>query len=822
MTSHTARFRILLATLGLALQPYLTCPAQEPSDMEVRTIQGLAGRRLYDLAVSYADRILDDPQTSGLVRVDVAVALIDTLAQKAYQSPNPEDWQVARQTAADWQQKIQSPREILISVQAALVDQLQVEKWVRELETDTAAAGTREQAQAAIAGLAARLADLQEQTRSLLNQRPSPREEAEWFTPNELLTLRYNLEYQQARCQMHRAALYDDAEELNRKDVLLQVRQQLNSVLQSLRPDQPLWWAVQADRLTIARSLDDYKEAAQIVNGLPASQGALSGRQQVQAEWIRTLVRQRRLEEAVALAGKDSQACDSPVLDLTRLELFVALATQSGERIWQERALELTRNMESTHGGYWGRLANLAVVGNVSQNSATGTNLDFLVRVADEAQRKKQWPQALQALDAAYQQALVSNQADAAWKLGFRAASIAQTQGHHEVAAQRFTDLATRHSDLPAAHTGLLMACWNLTRGMSGNPARIQQYESQLVQLIESWPQSSSADQARIWLAAIRRHQENWPAAIGLLLDVSAASPLFDQAVQDLRDVTGQLLRDPALSLESRSNVCSALIVRLSPLIETPAASLPDNWQDTRARIILQLVELQTLFDRQLKSDLTGPWRELVQNPDTPADIQPSVAALDFIRQERPLRWGNTPEDKVNQLQIILQGLFPDPESGNRQQKCRRLLAAAETFAAEIQQLPEPLRRQWTNATIDCLIFTERPQEAIELASDLANQYPKDAAVQLRLAELLNQQAAGSPSALAEALGQWRKIARFSRANSEHWYRAKYEVARLLVEQGNSDEALKLLNFIRAVPPGWSEASNAPAFDELLRSLGGN
>ncbi|MCP4462404.1 MAG: hypothetical protein GY819_06345, partial [Planctomycetaceae bacterium] len=252
--------------LGICLLAvtYLSGPsahAQLEPSIEVRTINGLTQRRLFDVATTYAETLLVSGQLDGRATVDITVALLDTLAKKAYQSSDPADWDNARKKAVTWEATNQSPRKILISVQAALLEQLQIERWIRELELKLAGAETKALAVEAISNLVNRFSALQADIKTLLNRRPSPREEAEWFTANELLTLRYNIEYQRARTLLYRAALYNDAEDLNRNDVLTMVEGQLKSVLQSMSPSLPLWWTVQADRIALARKMRDYQSA---------------------------------------------------------------------------------------------------------------------------------------------------------------------------------------------------------------------------------------------------------------------------------------------------------------------------------------------------------------------------------------------------------------------------------------------------------------------------------------------------------------------------------------------------------------------------------
>ena len=140
------------------------------------------------------------------------------------------------------------------------------------------------------------------------------------------------------------------------------------------------------------------------------------------------------------------------------------------------------------------------VVGTMTESGANG-NLELLVRVATEAQRKSQWPEAIRALDAAIALAISENNRDLAYKLGFRAAAIQQDQKQYSLAAQRFESLAMEFSGNADAHSAHLMACWNLSRTVGSDQALFDKYQEMLEYNLQTWPAASSADQSRIWLA---------------------------------------------------------------------------------------------------------------------------------------------------------------------------------------------------------------------------------------------------------------------------------------------------------------------------------
>ncbi|MGI9519523.1 MAG: hypothetical protein ACR2NP_20900 [Pirellulaceae bacterium] len=807
----------------LVLLAASAAPAQlaEPSD-DVLTVQGLQQRRLFELAISHARAKLSENSDATRANIELVVAMLETMTAQAMQTPaarRDAAWQAVRNEADTMNRQFAAaPRGLLIEIQRILIDQAQVEQLRQEIEAEMAPVAARDQALQLARVNIQQLTEVQDKLSQLMNRRNRSDDDPESFSSRELLALRYNVEYQLARALLHRGMLFGPDEQLNRTDTLELVEQQMSSVLQSVGPEEPLWWMVQSDRIAAARMTRNFARAAGIISTLPKEGGTPAARDQLNAELVRLLLVQRRLDDAVQLAGRNAFASQSPQLDLARIELYTAMAGKESGAGWQQRALELTKDIENVHGGYWARRASLLVVGTAAET--TGSNLDLLIRTADEFQRKQQWDEAVAALDQAAEQADPDSQADLAWKLGFRAAAIQQQQQQHVDAANRFESLAGTFGNLPDAHTAQLMACWNLARTIGDDQQVFERYAKMLQQLIDNWPDTSSADQARIWLGLVQENRKNWPAAIGLYLNVASTSPHFGSAVGHLqRIMTGWLQGEPGDSASAKA-IAQTVVESLSPLLKDEQDWATDPTVVQRVAVLLS--ELHLVYGAELDLDVETILSDVISSAGEDTELLQSARALQIVaasaRSGDISQLLNNIQPGARQLDILLQARA---RNSPRRLNAVSFARTADRLKDRIEQLPDAEQKRWQNEQSLAMQEQGNVAGSLQLLREQAVRFPNDSDVQLRLANALVTAANQDASLVEEALVQWRRIAQRSRKNSEDWFAAKYHVSSLLARQGNSDDALQLLRYIRAVPPGWHNSSLKSEFDELYRSLGG-
>jgi hypothetical protein len=806
--------------------------AQPDEGIDVRTIKGLAQRRLFDLARVHAESALQSA-TRPADQVALAVALLDAMAQQAATASGPQRdsaWAEVAEMARQLQSRLATaPRSVLLDVQSALVDQTRLQQLVREIDIEIADETARRQAQDLARSVQRELEQIRTRITRMINQPDSTRADDE-LSGAALLTLRYNIEYQATRALLQAGLLYPASEQASRADVMVRVEQQLQSVLQSVSPDQPLWWTIQADRLLAARSVSDWNLVSAIAASLPEQPPDALSRERLQSEMIQVRIAQNRLEEASRLVGNSSGASSLPELDMARLQLYSALSRQPGSEgsPWQQRALELARQVESAHGDYWGRRASLIVVGAATTGDSDG-NLDLLLRIATEAQRKKQWSEAIKALDAAFAVAVAGNNSELAWTTGFRAAAILQDQQQYGIAATRYEELASRFAENPEAHAAWLMACWNLSRTIGGDQALFDKYQQMLEDGLQTWPDSSSADQFRIWLAAVRQRQRQFGPALALLAAVKFDSPLLASAVEQIRQLIPMHIGQARSSGEETMPLL-IIVARLmeSALAANTASTTPQSGFDRdtlRDELMTLLAEMRWFYGVQDTVDtvetlasaaadrsenrLANHWRVLQIVRSVWTDIPPETVGQ-LLGQLTP------DEESLQALRTGLSGAFnvqPAPLA------CKQtLLIALDRFQGAIDAGSERNQYLWYSAAMEALVEIGDTR-GLELATRIAPRYPRDSAIQLGLGQLLLTAAAEDTSQAGRALAQWRKIASASRPQSNEWFTARLNVARLLAGSGQREEARKMLEYLQAVPPGWKNAANAADFEQLLGEL---
>ena len=829
-----------LLVLGTALTP--TClPAQtEDEQLEIRLVKGLLERRLFDLATSHAERLQSTPGTSERLKVEMAILHLNAQIDQTLRGPQQEraaSWQAVERSAANWRNQFaQSAYLILLEVQTALIGQTKLDITRQELSIGLATENTRQEAQQLARETEKKLLSAEQSVEQHLARQSATRGQKNQLTSWELLTLRSNIQYQIAKCLTNQARLYPADEKASRQGLLLKVRDRLTLVLNATTANTPLWWNVQVDRLMVDRLLRQYADATKIAERLSSEFPSESARLAVQNQRLKLAMAMGNLGHAQQVATQVSpewtRPSQSPAFDLTRIELYIHLSDDSstGDVNWNRSALDLAKQVGSVHGGYWARRANLLVVNTITPGEANN-RVDLLILVANEASRKGEWGDAVAALERAVQSAQQQNANQQIFELRYRIAAIQQEQKQHAQAATTFFSIAMAFPDEVGADAAGLLACWNLAKTIgtgksTERTALVIQYANQLDAVITTWPESAKANQARIWLGRVYLQQSQWFATIENALLVLPRDPLHREAIAQLAAALPPYLNHIAQQGRSTDDLFRLVDNHLRPRLETTAST--DRWSETQCQIALLLVKLNLihgasedmdpldLSDKAIQASQAGSYTCLPQAMAW-GSIAASFTGIAQAEIEHQLK--SCPATPPA-LAILLQGLTYKSHP-HRKLQAKLLLAVHQQQSEAIQALSDAEKRAWTEGLLDAFVILDQRNQAIEQAAQLAKQYSMEAATQIRFAQLLTELAEEQSTADSQnaALTQWRRIAKQLRKNSDPWFQAKFHIASLLKMKGDRDAAKKILDYIQAIPPGWTKSSWAEDFNSLHREL---
>ena len=191
-----------------------------------------------------------------------------------------------------------------------------------------------------------------------------------------------------------------------------------------------------------------------------------------------------------------------------------------------------------------------------------------------------------------------------------------------------------------------------------------------------------------------------------------------------------------------------------------------------------------------------------IDNPNNPKAAQAFKTAIFHAGKLVDVNKPETVERYSNMLDEFLK-TFPDSPDVNliRQQKQRlseALKAIPKTPAERLSEAQTALKEN-------------RPEDAVALFTSLAKEFPNAEDVQIGFAEALS-----ASNADKDALEQWRKVAQNVKQYSPQWYRAKYEVALLLVKTGQKDKAVEMIRLLKLLRPDLGGAEWSEKFEKLL------
>jgi TolA-binding protein len=831
-TIHRAARLLAWGVIGMALG-LPPCPSlgQTPTSPDQRFVQGLRQRRLYDLADEYCRRQLAEAGDEPIAQVDLVLQWVQTRVARAVSiapSQRTQAWQDAHAAAQEFIAKNPDhPRIVLVALQDALTwlaeGELRRREW--ELQPDPT---VQQQAAATLRRASQELANVQRQIDQALS-RGAVRRGAGELQPAELLALSNHAAFEIARGFQNIAALFAADDRLNRIDALTKVDGQLAELNGKVPREDPLWWRIQLLRSECLRMLGQVAEAAALWSGIPPAEVP----EAIAAAWWSEQIR-------LALAGNDPDRMVRRLsevgtryqtdadLSLALVELFLAESNRQTDaretERWQQRASQLLQSIQTHHGDYWARRANL-LVARLAPSSERLASTDLILRLASELLKKNEPDEAVRILDLAAQRATESQPPTAAADLSFQAAAIRQRQRQHADAADRFRLFAAAYPDDARAPEAHLAAIWNTAQLVGDDPDRLNQYAGLLREHLQDWPESATSAQAALWLAPLLLRGGQFEEALAVLTIIPRGSPSLESAQPLARQAALRWLRcangGDAASPRSTQKIADTILGYLKRWTDTGSNS-PENAPPG----VLAAQFLQTQIDLAFRDDQVDPAIETLQSLTAEshggqipfADEARMLLALCLATRDDPAGTAQLKLGDADSAELWLRAWRRLANDANRQSLSRLIIAAAQENPDALTSFPEELQLQWRLAIAESYWRVGEKTRGLAEFQQAIRQFPRSLAARIALARTAGSSA--EPEHQSLALATWRTVAAGTRPQSDEWFEAKYQVARLLLESGNRDEAAKLLRYLKTVPPGWDGSSLKPLFEQLLQQTG--
>jgi len=820
----------LSAALGLA------AGADGPST-DQRFLAGLRERGLYELAETHCTKRLADPGLTEIERAELTAELARALAEQAAASPPGEReplWQRASRATEEFiGQNPESSRLLLVRSQAALTLLDRGELARQEAELLGGDPSRYEEAKGHLRAAVARLEtldrDVEEQIR-----RPSPSpSQADPLSPDQLQSLRNTIQYQLARAYRNQAMCYP-ADSPDRANSLVKASRLLE-FLAKLPADDPLSYRSAIALVRCTRLLGEHERARQYIELLLRDEVPPAVQLEARAEAIGVLLATGRLDDALRLASQPREPGTpaSPELDYAALEAYLAAwraavkaKNDARARAWQDRVARQVEAIESLHGPYWGRRAELRLAGYV-RGAPGGGNLEMLVRAAESAYRSGNLDEALTAYDRARAATGQQGAADRAFELGYTAAAIEHHRGHHDQALGRFRRLATsnpRHPKAPRAHLLAVHHAAQLAREDSGGALDL--YVTLLREHLDTWPRGPTADDVRRRLARLREHQRDWQGAIVAYTGISPGTEDYEDAVAGAARCYRAWLDERKAAGRPTEAVAGEAAAWFESLLLDAQGRPPERWSPVQRRAVLEAARLRLGYTDDGYARAEGVLAAaLGGSADAPADWKSDARALLILslagqgkRSEAARVLEQLSAGPPEALLTMLDGL--GQIAAEAPPEVRRELAELQLRTMELLDAPgrEPpralKRRTVERLRARALADAGRTAEARAAYRELAAAYPRDGEIQEAYAELLLE--GEDRAALEAALEKWRELEKKSPPRSPRWFRAKYALALLHYRLDNPEQAAKIITLLKVLHPDLGGPEMRAKFEDLL------
>jgi hypothetical protein len=817
---------------------------------DAKLIEGLRLRRLFGLAEQHCQGIL---QTTELNPTDEAIFTIELIKTKTAQAilrggdERASAWQATEETANQFLIDLpEHPRRLLVQVQSALSRLSHGQLLRQELAADIAPESARTTALEQLRQARSQFNETRRTIAKLIPERRARTPAEHELSSEELLTLDNNIAYQLAITNVNRAQLYAVDDRLNRSEALVSVLDDLEDVKRQTSAGQPLWWESQVLQVECFRLLGRNADAKATLDRMvdaiePDTAEPASLLEQKIRFYSDTGNRSGLLETLQAAARRGAQAnSNTPKLDLARVEAMLGLsdrATGKEQEQWLARAAQLTRIIEHQHGGYWGRRAELVLIGSAAADSNSGgginemttknngtsdtsAKLDIRIRLAKQAMEKGRFDDAVKAYDVAAQMAKDAGNREQHFTLTVLACQALTKLNRNAAAAERLVELANSNKNYIHASAAHQLGCWNWAQLIAGDSEKQKRFIELLDQHLLNWPEATTANQAHVWLAGQRQTAKQWKPAFDSYVNVATTSPLFGDAMTRAVYCANQFLKDALNDADSNQQDTAAMAI-LKQFENLTNTSQPNSLAQFQA--LLAQAEFGLQHGVTKPTPLIAPLEQLITVSTQPAivgkgqalllaasahtdSLEPGLSRELLGKISKNQAWLATAENSLAAIALHHPSMATPAAKTIRV----RIIDQALTLPLEERQ-----KTAWLYRQASALSDSGDQSKALSTLEGLAEKFPRDATVQIKIARL--QSELFGESEPIRPLTKWRRLAAQLKPHTDNWYEAKLNVAQLLERSGKKEDAKKLLEYLKAIPPGWDNSRFKNDFESLLR-----
>ncbi len=814
-----------------ALQTDVDAQAQQDDQ---KLLTGLRERQLFDLANDYCQQLLESSDLPPQRRSTLVVHQLKNLTAKAVSSSSESRtkiWQQVDTIADNFSNSFQGSRVFLVRAQQSLAKIAQARLIRQEIDARLAQPGAD---QTAILLLRSVRDELDETIRDIdraipqaqTNQTPTD------LSMPQLLALKGNLQFQYAVCNLERSQLYGTNAKADRKDALTQAQEQIAAANRTAEKGKTLWWDAKLASSKCYRLLGRNKEAATTLKALPITLLPANLKPQLRMERLQVALASQNPTQVRTVINEALQQTQRPPLEdigLVQATAWLARIPDAEQAVrWKSISASLVKSIKSSHGRYWARRAELVLVDSIESNVAGNpaamsvspdADLLILTEAAQTALADKRYPDAVAGFDKAILLAKRQSDYSSVLRLSIQQGQVYEKIDQHSDAADVLIDAAIVKPNLPQAAAAHLLGCWNLSQTITGPDAAKNRttYQQNLEQHLQTWPTSPTTESALFWLGEQHRQNRNNRSAMDTFLQVPTDSKRFPQALTQAAAAASNIL----LSLEQTQQPLEIMTDRLLGQLRQPATKDPALEPITE----LLAADIDIRFRSRLPKEdsLSSFAQDPLIRDNGLTELQLAIDTLSKIKDTAAFSQQLSQTQNQPLQQQRLHGYLNAMRTRDDSSNSAKTLATANLTVAQQAAIDAQSTNQnglatvWQLRIVDLQQALNQHEAAVATLAELVKAFPRKADLQIKLAQAMTQ--AYRKSDPEKAINQWRLLASRLRPESDNWFLAKYNVAELLHRSGKRDDALKLLKYIKANPPGWDNSKLKTDFDSLFQKL---